>query len=73
MKTTIRAHTKDVIVRPSPVAGMIELTLQAKQSSEGGFTSGVCLTADQAGALIFALEQALESGIELPRLRELAL
>lgn len=52
---------RDVIVRPSKVAGMIELTLIEKGATiSGGYCSGVVLTADQAGALIFGIEQALE-------------
>jgi len=62
MKTTIRAHTKDVIVKPSPVAGMIELHLQSKNDpAHGQHVAAVVLTPDQAGALIFGLEQALEA------------
>lgn len=60
MKTTIRCHTKDLIVRPSPVAGMVELNLVSR-GWHGGPALGEVLTADQCGTLMFALECALEA------------
>lgn len=62
MKTTIKAHMKDIEVRPNPVAGFVDLTLWGEKDPSGFRpSSGVSLSQDQAGALIFALEQAAEA------------
>lgn len=58
MKTTIKGHCRDIVVKPSPVGGMIELHLIAK-GPNGGYMAGEVLTPEQCGALIFGIEQAL--------------
>jgi hypothetical protein len=57
MKTTVKTHNKKIVVQPSLVAGFIELNLLG----DFGYLTGTTLTPDQAGALIFGLEQALEA------------
>lgn len=61
MKTTIKlTASKAVIVEPCAHADLISLNV--RQGVPFGFVSGesVYLTPDQAGALIFGLEKALE-------------
>jgi hypothetical protein len=63
MKTTIKTHTKDIEVKPNAgVGGYVDLTLWGEKDPLGfREASGVSLSLDQAGALIFALEQAAEA------------
>lgn len=59
MKTTIKTRSRQIIVQPSPaVPGNVLLMVFA---SEFDPPSAITLTQDQAGALIFALEQAAEA------------
>lgn len=61
MKTTIKTGTRQIIVQPSKTArGSIGVIVEPSALDA---VLGVCitLTQDQAGALIFALEQAAEA------------
>ncbi len=63
MKTTIKAHMKDVEVRPNAgVSGYVDLALWGEKDQWGVRSySGVSLSPDQVGALLFGLEQAAEA------------
>jgi hypothetical protein len=64
MKTTIKTHTLDVIVKPVSIIGYadcIELSLFESGPKGRGYVACIMLTEDQCGALIFGIEQALEA------------
>jgi len=71
MKTTVKTHGDDVVVKTSPVLGFLELHIETP-SPAGGHRASVCLNRDQAEALVFGLEMALESAMPLPSMGELA-
>lgn len=55
MKTTVKTDTGRVTVQPLGTEGRVLLSLGMP-----GHFPGLALTADQCGALIFGMEQALE-------------
>jgi hypothetical protein len=75
MKTTIKTYGDDVVVKPSPVASSntvwIELHIETP-GHQGGHRSSVFLNRDQAEALVFGIEVALESAMPLPEIDSLA-
>ncbi len=70
MKTTIKTHTDDVVVKPSPITSLIELHIETP-IVDGGHRASVVLTRDQAEALVFGIESALECASPLPLMSEL--
>lgn len=58
MKTTVKTASARFEVKPSLVGGCIEINVYMQ---DGRGITGNVLTADQAGALIFGMEQALET------------
>ena len=57
MKTTIKCHMRDIVVSASSVPGYVDFNLMMGNI----YTDGLCLTQDQCGELIFAIEQAAEA------------
>lgn len=57
MKTTVKTQTGRAVIYPLRTSGEIILSI-AHQHGEG---LALVLTADQAGALVFGIEQALET------------
>ena len=63
MKTTVCTRDRKLVVQPSVFGGLIELKMQGINGRLIGdvLSVGAVLTPDEAGALIFGLEQALEA------------
>jgi hypothetical protein len=59
MQSSVRTFTKDIIVRPSPIAGHIEINIFHRETKE--YLAGDVLDLAQAAALILALECAAET------------
>ena len=55
MKTTVKSRTGRAEVQPLPVSGEILLSIAASG------LAAISLTPDEAGALLFGIEQALEA------------
>lgn len=56
MKTTVKTTTGRVTIQPMATEGRVLLSM----GMPGAFP-GLAMTADEAGALIFGIEQALEA------------
>ncbi|MFZ3219667.1 MAG: hypothetical protein WA174_06510 [Rhodoferax sp.] len=62
MRTTIKiSREKEIVVRPSLGGGGVDLTIFPAATVGSEYLQGVALTPDQCGALIFGIEQALET------------
>lgn len=61
MKTTIKTGTRQIVVEPSKTRRGSLMILVLPDPVSAFFGMAVILTQDQAGALIFALEQAAEA------------
>lgn len=56
MKTTVKTANGRAVVQPFTISGAVALHV----TSWTGDSAGVTLTPDEAGALIFGIEQALQ-------------
>lgn len=56
MKTTVKTRNGRVVVQPLTISGELQMHI----ADHTGALSALCLTLEEAGALIFGMEQALE-------------
>lgn len=57
MITTVRTATKRIQVSPNPT-GYVDLSIYSR---EGQYLSGLTLSPDEVGALLFGIEQAADA------------
>jgi hypothetical protein len=58
VKTTIKGRFENIVIMPNFTGTGIDMNIYGNEKND--YRSGVYLTPDQCGALIFAIEAALE-------------